>query len=256
MTFRRGYFLGRRPRRKIFPARKYVPTRRPAQVRRSLFNPRPLTDRLSLQTMHENQFGNEFSVANNGSITAYITYPSLGMLEPNRHRSYIKLNRLRFNGTAQIQSTQTDVIMDPSSPIPIPRLNGVLSVVIVLDRKPHMDLGSNHLDRFDEVFGANAFSHGNLQVVSRHRERYKIKYTFKCVLSVEKDSTLIKVEGSVSLSSSRYPCWASFNDFDIDSLGGNYNNLNKNALLVFYCWMSDSPSKASMFVSFDLNYLG
>ncbi|KAK8575149.1 hypothetical protein V6N13_033616 [Hibiscus sabdariffa] len=158
----RGYFLGRRPRRKIFPARKYVPTRRPAQVRPSLFNSRTLTDRLSLQTMHENQFGNEFSVANNGSITAYITYPSLGTLEPNRHYSYIKLNRLQFNGTAQIQLTQTDVIMDPSSPIPIPRLNGVLSVVIVLDRKPHMDSGSKHFDRFDEVFGANAFSHGNL----------------------------------------------------------------------------------------------
>ncbi|KAK8622714.1 hypothetical protein V6N13_117618 [Hibiscus sabdariffa] len=149
-----------------------------------------------------------------------------------------------------------DIIMDPSSPTPFPRLNGVLSVVIVLDRKPHRDPGSNRLDRFDEVFGANAFSHGNLQVVFRHRERYKIKYTFKRVLSVEKESTLIKVGGSVSLSSSRYPCWASFNDFDIDSLGGNYSNLNKNALLVFYCWMSDSPSKASMFVSFDLDYLG
>ncbi|KAK8622716.1 hypothetical protein V6N13_117620 [Hibiscus sabdariffa] len=256
MTLRRGHFFGRRFRRKNFPVRKYVPTRRPAQVRQSLFNPRPLTDRLSFQTMHENQFGNDFSVPNNGSITAYITYPALGTLEPNRHRSYIKLNRLRFNGTTQIQSTQTDIIMDPSSPTPFPRLNGVLSVMIVLDRKPHRDPGSNRLDRFDEVFGANAFSHGNLQVVSRHRERYKIKYMFKRVLSVEKESTLIKVGGSVSLSSSCYPCWASFNDFDIDSLGGNYSNLNKNTLLVFYCWMSDSPSKASMFVSFDLDYLG
>ncbi|KAK8663437.1 hypothetical protein V6N13_083256 [Hibiscus sabdariffa] len=252
---RRGYFSSRRPRWKYPLYKKSVFSKRPLTVRRSLFNSRPVPEKLKLQSIHENQYGPTFTIPNNGSTTSYITYPSIGILEPNRQRSFIKLNRLRFNRTATIQSTQTDVVMDPHSPTPIARLNGVLSLVIVLDRKPHIVPGTNELDRFEEVFGVTNFSHGNLQVLARHRDRYRIKHTFKRVISVEKESTFIKVGGLAGLSSARYPCWAGFKDLDLDNLGGNYGNQTKNAFLVFYCWMSDSPSRANMFVSFDIDYL-
>ncbi|KAK8630888.1 hypothetical protein V6N13_079659 [Hibiscus sabdariffa] len=256
MAYKRGYYAVRRFRRRYnFNSRSYF-KRTSGQVRRSLFNARPLTERLSLQTIHENQYGPEYSIPNNGSLATYITYPGIGQLEPNRHRSFIKLNRLRFNGTASIHANHGDEVMDPESPTPVAKINGVLTVAIVLDRKPQIAPGTSNLDRFEDVFGAAGFTHGNLEVIPRVKDRFSLKHTFKRVISVDKDSILVRIGGEFKLSSARYPCWAGFKDLGMDFLGGNYSNLSKNALLVFYCWMSDNPSKANLFVSFDLDYLG
>ncbi|CAD89715.1 nuclear shuttle protein [Sida micrantha mosaic virus] len=207
--------------------------------------------KMSAQRIHENQFGPEFVMGHNSAISTFITFPSLGKTEPNRTRSYIKLKQLRFKGTVKIERVHTDVIMDGSTP----KIEGVFSLVVVVDRKPH--LGSTGcLHTFDELFGARIHSHGNLAITPSLKDRFYIRHVFKRVLSVEKDTLMVDLEGMTSLSNRRFTCWSTFMDIDRDSCNGVYANISKNALLVYYCWMSDSSSKASTFVSYDLDYIG
>ncbi|AEI91394.1 BV1 gene product [Sida mosaic Alagoas virus] len=207
--------------------------------------------KMSAQRIHENQFGPEFVMAHNTAISTFITFPSLCKTEPNRSRSYIKLKRLRFKGTVKIERVHTDVIMDGSSP----KTEGVFSLVVVVDRKPHLG-PSGCLHTFDELFGARIHSHGNLAITPSLKDRFYIRHVHKRVLSVEKDTLMVDIEGTTSLSNRRFNCWSSFKDVDRDSCNGVYANISKNALLVYYCWMSDSSSKASTFVSYDLDYIG
>ncbi|AEQ38987.1 nuclear shutting protein [Sida golden yellow vein virus-Malvastrum] len=203
------------------------------------------------QRIHENQYSPEFVMTQNSAISTFISYPSLGKIEPSRSRSYIKLKRLRFRGTVKIERVLSDVNMDGS----VPKLEGVFSIVIVVDRKPHLG-SSGSLHTFDELFGAMIHSHGNLGITPSLKDRFYIRHVFKQVISVDKDTTMFDVKGSTSLSNRRFNCWASFKDLECDSCKGVYDNISKNALLVYYCWMSDTMSKASNFVSFDLDYIG
>ncbi|AST47753.1 nuclear shuttle protein [Macroptilium golden yellow mosaic virus] len=203
------------------------------------------------QCLHENQFGPEFVMSHNNAISTFINYPCLGKTGPNRSRSYIKLKRLRFKGTVKIERVYADVNMDGLSP----KIEGVFSMVIVVDRKPHLG-ASGCLHTFDELFGARIHSHGNLTISPSLKDRFYIRHVYKRVVSVEKDTTMMDVEGAVTLSNRRFNCWSTFKDIDHDSCNGVYDNILKNALLVYYCWMSEIVSKASSFVSFDLDYVG
>nr|UFT26595.1 nuclear shuttle protein [Rhynchosia mottle virus] len=207
--------------------------------------------KMSSQRIHENQYGPDFVMSHNGAVSSYISYPDLGKTEPNRKKSFIMLKRLRFKGTVKIERVHADVNMDGLSP----KVEGVFSLVIVVDRKPHLS-ASGCLHTFDELFGARIHSHGNLCITPSLKDRYYVRYVLKRVLSVEKDSLMVDLEGSTSLSNRRYNCWSTFKDLDHDSCNGVYDNISKNALLVYYCWMSDVVSKASTFVSYDLDYLG
>ncbi|QID41193.1 NSP [Tomato yellow leaf deformation dwarf virus] len=207
--------------------------------------------KLSCQRIHENQFGPEFVMAHNTAISTFISFPRLGKTEPNRSRSYIKLKRLRYKGTVKIECAQADVNMAGSAP----KVEGVFTMAIVVDRKPHLNAAGS-LYTFDELFGARINSHGNLSVVAALKERFYIRHVFKRVLSVEKETMMVDVEGTTSLSNRRYNCWSNFRDLDHESSNGVYANISKNALLIYYCWMSDVVSKASTFVSFDLDYVG
>ncbi|CBA13351.1 nuclear shuttle protein [Abutilon Brazil virus] len=244
-TYRRSY--ARNPLSK----RSYAVRRTDRKHRSSTVNKAPEDGKMTGQRMHENQFGPDFVMGHNAAISTYITYPALGKSEPNRSRSYIKLKRLRFKGTVKIERVHVDVNMDGVSP----KIEGVFSMVVVVDRKPHLG-PSGCLPTFDELFGARIHSHGNLAITSSLKDRFYIRHVHKHVLSVEKDSLMVDLEGTNSLSSRRFNCWASFKDIDRDSCNGVYANISKNALLVYYCWMSDSSSKASTFVSFDLDYIG
>ncbi|AGT57884.1 NSP [Pepper leafroll virus] len=206
---------------------------------------------VSAQRIHENQYGPEFVMAQNTAISSYITYPTLGKGDSCRSRSYIKLKRLRFKGTLKIERINPDVNMQDLSP----KIEGVFSMVIVVDRKPHLG-ASGRLHTFDELFGARIHSHGNLVVTAAQRDRFYIRHVFKQVMSVENDSTMVDLEGVTYLSNRRYNCWSTFKDVDRDSCNGVYDNISKNAVLVYYCWMTDILSKASTFVSFDLDYIG
>ncbi|QJW82791.1 NSP [Macroptilium bright yellow interveinal virus] len=207
--------------------------------------------KMSSHRIHENQYGSQFVMVHNTAISTFITYPSLGKTEPNRTRSYIKLKRLRFKGTVKIERVHTDVSMTGLTP----KIEGVFSLVIVVDRKPHLG-PSGTLFTFDELFGARIHSHGNLIIAPAMKDRFYIRHVFKRVLSVEKDTIMVDIEGTSTLSNKRYNCWSSFRDVDHDSCNGVYANISKNALLVYYCWMSDIVSKASTFVSYDLDYVG
>ncbi|AAD09669.1 nuclear shuttle [Tomato mottle Taino virus] len=207
--------------------------------------------KMTAQRIHENQYGPDFVLAHNSAISTFISYPCLGKIEPNRSRSYIKLKRLRFKGTVKIERVQMDMNMDGSAP----KVEGVFSLVVVMDRKPHLS-GSGCLHTFDELFGARIHSHGTLNIVPSLKDRFYIRHVFKRVLSVEKDTLMVDVEGTTALSTRRFNCWATFKDLDRDSCKGVYDNVSKNAILVYYCWMSDTVSKASSFVSFDLDYVG
>nr|ARV85670.1 nuclear shuttle protein [Rhynchosia golden mosaic Colombia virus] len=207
--------------------------------------------KLTSQRIHENQYGPEFVMTHNGAISTFINFPVKGKHEPNRTRSYIKLQRLSYKGTVKIERVVSDVNMDGVSP----KIEGVFSLVIVVDRKPHLS-SSGCLHTFDELFGARIHSHGNLAIAPSLKDRYYVRHVLKRVLSVEKDSLMIDLEGSTSLSTRRYNCWANFRDLEHDSCNGVYANISKNAILVYYCWMSDTMSKASTFVSYDLDYVG
>nr|CCH63319.1 NSP [Tomato yellow distortion leaf virus] len=250
---KRGSYSTRRrfyPRNSVFKgttsSKRHDGRRRSVNTGKSNDEPK-----MSAQRIHENQYGPDFAMAHNSAISTYISYPCLGKTEPNRSRSYIKLKRLTFKGTVKIERVQSDLNMDGS----IPKVEGVFSLVLVVDRKPHLG-PSGGLHTFDELFGARIHSHGNLSVTPDLKDRYYIRHVCKRVLSVEKDTLMVDVEGSITLSNRRFNCWATFKDLDRDSCNGVYSNISKNALLVYYCWMSDTPSKASTFVSYDLDYVG
>ncbi|ADC32514.1 movement protein [Merremia mosaic Puerto Rico virus] len=207
--------------------------------------------KMTSQRIHENQYGPEFVMSQNSALSTFITFPHLGKTQPNRCRSYIKLKRLRFKGTVKIERVHADLNMDGL----LPKIEGVFSLVIVVDRKPHLN-ASGCLHSFDELFGARINSHGNLAIISALKDRFYVRHVLKRVLSVEKDSTMMDLEGSIFFSNRRFNCWSSFKDNDHDSCNGVYDNISKNAILVYYCWMSDVMSKASTFVSFDLDYVG
>nr|AHM63709.1 BV1 [Jatropha mosaic virus] len=249
---RGAYFSPRRYYLRNAVFRRSTATKRQDGKRRRVDAGKPIDEpKMSSQRIHENQYGPEFVMAHNSALSTYITYPSLGKTEPSRSRSYIKLRLLRFKGTVKIERVQADVNMEGSTP----RVEGVFSLVIVVDRKPHLS-PSGCLHTFDELFGARIHSHGNLSVIPSLKDRYYIRHVWKRVLSVEKDTLMVDVEGSVSLSNRRFNCWSTFKDLDRDSSNGVYDNISKNALLVYYCWMSDAVSKASTFVSYDLDYVG
>ncbi|AGK90274.1 nuclear transporter [Capraria yellow spot Yucatan virus] len=207
--------------------------------------------KLSSQRIHENQYGPEFVMSHNSAISTFINFPAVGKTLPNRSRSYIKLKRLRFKGTVKIERVHADLNMDGLSP----KIEGVFSLVIVVDRKPHLS-SSGCLHTFDEIFGARIHSHGNLAITPSLKDRYYLRHVLKRVLSVEKDSVMVDLEGSTSFTNKRFNCWSSFKDLESDSCNGVYANISRNAVLVYYCWMSDVMSKASTFVSFDLDYVG
>ncbi|AAC09258.1 movement protein [Potato yellow mosaic Trinidad virus] len=203
------------------------------------------------QRIHENQYGPDFSIAHNTAVSTFISYPDISKSLPNRTRSYIKLKRLRFKGIVKVERVHAGMNIDCS----VPKTEGVFSLVIVVDRKPHLG-PSGGLPTFDELFGARIHSHGNLAIVPSLKDRFYIRHVLKRVLSVDKDTMMVDIEGVAALSNRRFNCWASFKDLDIESRKGVYDNISKNALLVYYCWMSDTVSKASTFVSFDLDYIG
>nr|ASF23376.1 nuclear shuttle protein [Tomato chlorotic leaf curl virus] len=253
VRYRRGAYYSQprgQPRQHMFKRQAHVKRndgrRRATQNLKSSDEPK-----MTAQRIHENQYGSEFMMAHNTAISTFISYPELCKAQPNRTRSYIKLKRLRFKGTVKIERVPTDVNMDGSAP----KTEGVFSMVIVVDRKPHLP-ASGCLPTFDELFGARIHSHGNLAVSPSLKDRFYIRHVLKRVLSVEKDSLMVDVEGSTALSNRRFNCWSSFKDLDVESRKGVYDNISKNALLVYYCWMSDTVSKASTFVSFDLDYVG
>ncbi|AWD77157.1 nuclear shuttle protein [Sida yellow golden mosaic virus] len=244
-TYRRSYTRNPTYRR------SYAAKRIDGKRRSSASNKAHDESKMSAQRIHENQFGPEFVLGHNAAISTYITFPSVGKTQPNRSRSYIKLKRLRFKGTVKIDRVNADVNMDGV----VSKIEGVFSLIVVVDRKPHLT-ASGSLHTFDDLFGARLNSHGNLAVVPALKDRFYIRHVFKRVLSVEKDSLMIDLEGTATLSNRRYSCWAGFKDLEHDSCTGLYSNISKNALLVYYCWMSDIMSKASTFVSYDLDYNG
>nr|CRI68688.1 Nuclear shuttle protein [Pepper huasteco yellow vein virus] len=207
--------------------------------------------KMSAQRIHENQYGPEFVMAHNTSVSTFINFPQMGKSQPNRSRSYIKLKCLHFKGTVKIERVGAELNMAGLSP----KIEGVFTVVVVVDRKPHLSSTGN-LHTFDELFGARIHSHGNLAVTLSLKERFYIRHVLKRVISVEKDTMMLDLEGSTCLSNRRFNCWSTFKDLDLSSCNGVYDNISKNALLVYYCWMSDAMSKASTFVSFDLDYVG
>nr|ALK03642.1 nuclear shuttle protein [Whitefly-associated begomovirus 6] len=249
---RGSYLIPRRyyPRNIVF---RRVTSSKSQEWKRRRVNTNKPTDepKMTAQRIHENQYGPDYVMAHNSAISTFISYPGLGKIEPNRSRAYIKLKQLRYKGTVKIERVQSDINMDGSTS----KLEGVFSMVVVVDRKPHLG-PTGVLHTFDDIFGAMIHSHGNLSVTPALKDRYYIRHVCKRVLSVEKDSLMVDVEGIIPLSNRRFNCWARFKDLDRDSCKGVYDNMSKNALLIYYCWMSDMHSKASTFVSFDLDYIG
>nr|CRI68650.1 Nuclear shuttle protein [Pepper huasteco yellow vein virus]CRI68652.1 Nuclear shuttle protein [Pepper huasteco yellow vein virus] len=251
--FRRGLSYGQRrsnPRyfgfKRTLPVRRFDGNRRGKQLKKS-----DDVLKMSSQRIHENQYGPEFVMSHNTSISTFINYPQMGKTQPNRSRSYIKLKCLHFKGTVKIERVGADLNMAGLSP----KIEGVFTLVVVVDRKPHLSPTGN-LHTFDELFGARIHSHGNLAVTPTLKERFYIRHVLKRVISVETDTMMQDLEGSTGLSNRRFNCWSTFKDLDPSACNGVYDNISKNALLVYYCWMSDAMSKASTFVSFDLDYVG
>nr|CRI68402.1 Nuclear shuttle protein [Pepper golden mosaic virus] len=207
--------------------------------------------KITSQRIHENQYGPEFVMAHNASISTFINYPVLANHQPNRSRSYIKLKRLSFKGTVKIERVHADVNMDGVCS----KIEGVFSLVIVVDRKPHLS-SSGVLHTFDDLFGARIHSHGNLAISAALKDRYYVRHVLKRVLSVEKDPVMVDIEGCPFLLNQRFNCWVTFKDFEPDPRNGVYGNISQNAILVYLCWMSDVMFKAFPFVSFDLGYVG
>nr|CRI68644.1 Nuclear shuttle protein [Pepper huasteco yellow vein virus] len=251
--FRRGVsYGGRRPNSGKYWIKRPYAVKRTDGKRRTNQSTRGNEDsKMSSQRIHENQYGPEFVMAHNTAISTFINYPQLVKTQPNRSRSYIKLKRLHFKGTVKIERVGAELNMGCSSP----KIEGVFTLVVVVDRKPHLSSTGN-LHTFDELFGARIHSHGNLAVTPTLKERFYIRHVLKRVISVEKDTMMLDLEGSTGLSNRRFNCWSTFKDVDPSSCNGVYDNISKNAILVYYCWMSDAMSKASTFVSFDLDYVG
>ncbi|AAD40950.1 movement protein [East African cassava mosaic Cameroon virus] len=251
-TPRRGYRSAYRPRaiRRNYAKTPYKPVTKPSVNRRITFDSaKQVYVRRSIEDVHS---GANMQLANQGQQTSYVNFPSLGV-DGNGGRCFdhIKLLNLRVSGTVSVTQMGGDDPMGEQS-----LLRGIFVMAVIVDKRPFVPEGVNTLPTFKELFGEYDTVYGNPRLKDNIRHRYRLLGTVKQYITTEEAHVQKPVNLRRKLSNSRYPVWSSFKDLDASSTGGNYKNVNKNAILVSYVWVSCERSKCDVYAQFVLNYVG
>lgn len=211
----------------------------------------PISRQYTRKEICETQQGSEYVLQNNRYMTSYVTYPAKTRTGTNnRVRSYIKLTGLSMSGTFAIRSS--DLMTDVDQPS---GLYGVVSIVIVRDKSPKIYSTAQPLIPFVELFGSVNACRGTLKVAERHLERFVVLNQSSILINTP-HCTAMKKFSIRNCIPRTYSTWATFKDEEEDSATGLYSNTLRNAILIYYVWLSDVPSQLDMYSNVMLNYIG
>ncbi|BAC55519.1 nuclear shuttle protein [Squash leaf curl Philippines virus] len=211
----------------------------------------PISRQYTRKEICETQQGSEYVLQNNRYMTTYVTYPAKTRTGTNnRVRSYIKLTGLTMSGTFGIRCSElmTDVI-NPLDFMALYRLlssginhqrfiqlynHSCLLLICLVLLVPVVGLLRWQNDRHEKVCGAQSNVHTDKYASLQRMKKFSIR---NCIPRT-------------------YSTWATFKDEEEDSSTGLYSNTLRNAILIYYVWLSDVPSQLDMYSNVMLNYIG
>nr|QGA69847.1 nuclear shuttling protein [Ocimum yellow vein virus] len=108
------------------------------------------------------------------------------------------------------------------------------------------------LHSFADLFGSVAGISAELVLEERHRDRFRVLKQRKWTVNTAMDTYVMPLKGDCRISNNvRYPFWVSMKDDDGPAHGsGQYTNVQRNALLVYYAFISDNPCKAKLYFNY------
>nr|AEO79007.1 BV1 protein [Squash leaf curl Philippines virus] len=211
----------------------------------------PISRQYTRKEICETQQGSEYVLQNNRYMTSYVTYPAKTRTGTNnRVRSYIKLTGLTMSGTFGIRCSE--IMKDVDQP---PGLYGVVSIVLVRDKSPKIYSTLQPLMPFVDLFGSVSSCRGTLKVAERHRERFVVLNQTSILINTPHCNAMKKFSIRNCIPRT-YSTWVTFKDEEEDSSTGLYSNTLRNAILIYYVWLSDVPSQLDMYSNVMLNYIG
>nr|ACN77069.1 nuclear shuttle protein [Tomato leaf curl Palampur virus] len=211
----------------------------------------PISKQYTRKEICETQQGTEYVLQNNRYMTSYVTYPSKTRTGTNnRVRSYIKLRSLNISGTFAIRSTEMMTEVDQGG-----GLYGVMSVVVVRDKSPKIYSTAQPLIPFVDIFGSVNACRGTLKVAERHCDRFVVLNQSSIIVNTPHINTIKKfcIRNCIPKT---YTTWVTFRDEEEDNCTGLYSNTLRNAILIYYVWLSDVPSQVDLYSNLILNYIG
>nr|CZF95145.1 nuclear shuttle protein [Tomato leaf curl New Delhi virus] len=134
-------------------------------------------------------------------------------------------------------------------------LYGVMSVVVVRDKSPKIYSATQPLIPFVELFGSVNACGGRVKVAERHHERFVLLNQTSIVVNTPHSNAIKKfcIRNCIPRT---YTTWVTFKDEEKDSCTGRYSNTLRNAIILYYVWLSDVPSQVDLYSNVVLNYIG
>nr|ALA40032.1 nuclear shuttle protein [Jatropha leaf curl virus] len=229
--------------------RRRVPVR--SLARRELFGD-DHTRAFTYKTLSEDQCGPEFTITNNDYKSSYISMPvKTRSQNNNRVRDYVKLVSISFTGTICVKNIQME-----SDGSRLMGLHGLFTCVLVRDKTPRVYSTREPLIPFPQLFGSINASCADLSIQDPYKDRFAVIRQVSYPVNTDKGYHMCRIKGSRRLNG-KYPIWVTFKDDggDGDS-SGLYSNTCKNAILVYYVWLSDVSSQLEMYCKFVTRYIG
>ncbi|ACI24166.1 BV1 protein [Clerodendrum golden mosaic China virus] len=244
---RLGRYISGKPRSRN-PGMSYS-QRRHGRVRTTLFNRNSDRVPMKIQTIEEVQTGPQYVITNNTSKVSYITYPSISRSAfCSRVNDYIKVLSVSASGSVVVK--QVGSTPGASSTC----INGIFTTVLVRDMRPSEFSSSDPIVPYGELFGLEQGSCSNLRVRDNHADRFRVLWQKKSIVNTSLSTYVFKFDYRVLMR--HYPFWVRFKDIPSLEASGRYGNISKNALVLYYVWLCDSPVTAEVHVKYDTKYLG
>nr|UOL66000.1 nuclear shuttle protein [Tomato leaf curl New Delhi virus] len=241
---------------RLWKSRKYQNWKRNRSIHGKSLSPTelfgdPISKQYTRKEICETQEGSEYVLNNNRYMTSYVSYPAKTRTGTNnRVRSYIKLKSLNLSGTIAVR--KSDVMTEA---LQTTGLYGVMSVVVVRDKSPKIYSATQPLIPFVELFGSVNACRGSVKVAERHHERFVLLNQTSIVINTPHLNCIKKfcIRNCIPRT---YTTWVTFKDEEEDSCTGLYSNTLRNAIILYYVWLSDVPSQVDLYSNVILNYIG
>nr|WOR75579.1 nuclear shuttle protein [Tomato leaf curl New Delhi virus] len=230
--------------------KRYGSTQPPSRAPTELFGD-PISKQYTRKEICETQEGSEYVLHNNRCVTSYVSYPAKTRTGTNnRVRSYIKLNSLSMSGTFAVRTS--DMMTEAGQ---TNGLYGVMSVVVVRDKSPKIYSATQPLIPFVELLDLSKCLQRRVKVAERHHERFVLLNQTSIVVNTPHSNAIKKfcIRNCIPRT---YTTWVTFKDEEEDSCTGRYSNTLRNAIILYYVWLSDVPSQVDLYSNVILNYIG
>nr|QAB08752.1 nuclear shuttle protein [Tomato leaf curl New Delhi virus]USN24465.1 movement protein [Tomato leaf curl New Delhi virus] len=210
----------------------------------------PISKQYTRREICETQEGSEYPLHNNRYMTSYVSYPGKTRVTNNRVRSLYQLRVDPY--PAPLPCESRDVMTEA---LQTNGLYGVMSVVVVRDKSPKIYSATQPLIPFVELFGSVNACRGSLKVAERHHERFVLLNQTSIVVNTPHSNAIKKfcIRNCIPRT---YTTWVTFKDEEEDSCTGLYSNTLRNAIILYYVWLSDVPSQVDLYSNVILNYIG